>query len=209
VSVFAAFTGALLILVACGDLFDHNPGWFLGPIEKVLKAKDRENLLAIKSEIAQFGWRFDAVLLLWAGAWFALGHFLWRVRLLPAARSLFVVALFMVWVSRGWIEPEIGKTKSYREFMAEVNRTVKPDDKLVLLGAFNSDPVNFYRGRTIELDGRPAAKLSAGDNFIITSVEIWQAAAKTDPQLAPPLLRSAGKGPEGDAPLVLLRAEIS
>jgi len=36
----------------------------------------------------------------------------------------------------------------------------------------------------------------------------WTALHKLNANLPEPLLRSAGKGPEGDAPLILLRAEI-
>lgn len=209
VSAFAVITGAILLLTVLGDMWNHDPGWFLAPIEKLLKPKDRANLLVIKNELARFGWQFDVVSLLWAGTWFALGFLLWTCRILPAARALVLIALFMGWISRGWMEPEIGKTRSYREFIADVNRLVKPEDKLVLYGDFNSDPLVFYRGRPIELDDRPAAKLVSGNGYVITSEEIWKAAEKADPRLTPPLLHSKGKGPEADAPLVLLRAAIS
>jgi hypothetical protein len=36
----------------------------------------------------------------------------------------------------------------------------------------------------------------------------WTALHKLNAKLPEPLIRSAGKGPEGDAPLILLQAEI-
>jgi hypothetical protein len=97
--------------------------------------------------------------------------------------------------------------------MSEVNRRVAPHERLVIYGAFNSDPVIFYRGQTIEIDERPldaaAAKIAPGDGYIITTETSWQKFQSARPELAPPLLQSKGKGPEGDAPLVLLRAKFS
>jgi 4-amino-4-deoxy-L-arabinose transferase-like glycosyltransferase len=209
VSVFALFTAAVLVLIVLGDSIDHDPGRFFAPLESLLKPKDRANWLVIKSQIAAFDWRFDAVVWLCAGSWLAFGYFLWRCRIVAAARVLLMVALLMGCVSRGWMEPEIAKSKSYREFMAEVNRLVQPNDKLVIFGTFNSDPLVFYRGRTIAVEDRPAVKLVRGDLYVITSEDLWQASAQADLRSVPPLLRSSGKGPEGDARLLLLRAEFS
>jgi hypothetical protein len=39
--------------------------------------------------------------------------------------------------------------------------------------------------------------------------EAWKKMQALNGGLPAPLVRSSGKGPEGDAPLVLLRAEIS
>jgi len=208
VALFAAASGAILLLVVLGDLWGHDPGWFFAPLEKILKPRDRANMLLVKNQIVQFGWRFDAISTAWALSWFAFGYFLWRYRVLAAGRALILISILLAWVSRGWIEPEIARNRSYREFMTAVNRLVKPDEELLVLGSFNSDPVIFYRGSVIEVVDRPAAKLRAGNKYIITAEKIWLAAKKTEPDLTSPLLRSVGKGPDGDAPLVLLRAEI-
>ena len=111
------------------------------------------------------------------------------------------------------IYPQIAATKSYREFMSEVNRRIAPQERLVIYGAFNSDPVIFYRGQTIEIDDRPlnevAVKLTPGTGAVIMTEQSWQEIHKLNAQVPAPLLRSAGKGPEGDAPLVLVPAKIS
>jgi hypothetical protein len=109
--------------------------------------------------------------------------------------------------------PEIAQTKSYREFMDQVNQLVKPGDTLYLYGdRFNSDPVVFYRGGPIEsLEQEPeilAAEVGAGKQFVIMSKKSWDQVQDYDRKLPPPLLRSEGKGPEGDAPLVLVQADV-
>ncbi|MGZ8522727.1 MAG: hypothetical protein ACXWX7_21570, partial [Candidatus Binatia bacterium] len=129
-----------------------------------------------------------------------------------ASGSLVALWIIFAFLSRGLVEVKIAETKSYRDFMIEVNRLVLPSDKLVLYGGFNGDAVVFYRGRAIELAERPvdstAAQISDGDGYIITTEKVWNRLRQTRPQLTPPLLRSRGSGPEGEAPLVLLRAVL-
>jgi hypothetical protein len=108
--------------------------------------------------------------------------------------------------------PEIANSKSYREFVGEVNRRVKPGEKIYLYGEFNSDPVIFYFGGTIDtLEQAPAtiaAKIGAGDSYIIMPEQSWKEIQKAKADLPAPLVISKGKGPEGDAPLVLVQANL-
>jgi 4-amino-4-deoxy-L-arabinose transferase-like glycosyltransferase len=212
-AVFAALTGLLLLLIAFGDLWGHNPGWLFSPIESSLKPKDRANFLVVTRQLADFGWKLDFASVLSALLWFGLGYCLWKGRLRAAAQQLVLLSVAIGFVTHGLIYPEIAATKSYREFMSEVNRRVAPHERLVIYGAFNSDPVIFYRGQTIEIDERPlsevAVKLNPGTGAVIMTEQSWQEIHKLNAHLPAPLLRSAGKGPEGDAPLVLVPAKIS
>jgi hypothetical protein len=110
--------------------------------------------------------------------------------------------------------PVIAEAKSYRAFMTEVNQLVKPGDKLYLYGdSFNSDPLVFYRGGPIDTLKQPAEvisnKIGAGDEYIIMSQKEWRSISNINPNLPPPLLKSEGTGPEGDAPLVLIKGRSS
>lgn len=209
---FATLTGALLILIALGDLWSHDPGQLFAPIQRLLKPKDRANFLVIKNELANFGWKFDAASLLSALLWFSIAYCLWRDRLRAAAQQLVLLAVVFSYLSRGLIVPEIAAPKSYREFMIEVNRRVSPAQKLLVYGGFNSDPVLYYRGNTLSIDETPlevvAPKITAGNGFVIMTEQSWTAIHQLNGNLPAPLVRSVGKGPEGDAPLVLVRAEI-
>jgi hypothetical protein len=97
--------------------------------------------------------------------------------------------------------------------MSEVNRRFAPQEKLVIYGAFNSDPVIFYRGQTIEIDERPiaeaAVKLTSGRGAVIMTEQTWQEIFKLNAQVPAPLMRSVGNGPEGDGQLVLVPGTIS
>ena len=211
--VFGALTGLLLLLIVFGDLWGHNPGWFFSPIESSLKPKDRANFLLITRRLADFGWQFDLASVVSALLWFGMGYGLWKGRLRAAAYQLVVLSVVSGFIARGLIFPQIAESKSYRDFMSEVNRRVAPEEKLVIYGVFNSDPVNFYRGRTIDSDESPieivASKIAPGAGFVIMTEQSAQYIRRLNPNLPQPLLQSVGKGPEGDAPLVLLRAEIS
>jgi len=205
-----AFVSALVMLfVALGDLWTHDPARLFAPIEKMLKPKDRANFLVIVSQIAGFGWKFDAIALASAALWALFGYYLWRGRMVAAGGSLVALSIILAFFSRGLVEAKIAETKSYREFMIEVNRLVQPADKLVMFGGFNGDAVAFYRGGTVEVVERSAddasPRIADGDGYIIITERAWSRLQQAHPSLAPPLLRSRGKGPEGDARLVLLR----
>jgi hypothetical protein len=105
--------------------------------------------------------------------------------------------------------PVIAEAKSYREFMSKVDQQVTAHSKLLLYGSFNSDPVIFYRGGPIETLDQPleelASRIGSGDLFIIMPEQLFVEIQKQRRDLPPPLLKSAGTGPEGDARLVLVR----
>ena len=96
--------------------------------------------------------------------------------------------------------------------MIEVNQRVGPNDKLYLFGRFNSDPVVFYRGSVIDsLDQSAqlvADKTAKGNAYVIMDERTWKRIQEIKPDLTA-LLNSQGKGAEGDAPLVLVRARVS
>ncbi len=133
--------------------------------------------------------------------------------MIAAGGSLVALSIILAFLSRGLVEATIAETKSYRDFMIEVNRLVKPADKLVLYGGFNGEAVAFYRGGSVEVAERPVgtnlAQIAAGNGYIITTEKVWNRIQQAQPYLTPPLLRSRGTGPEGDAPLVLLHAVLS
>jgi len=212
-AVFAGLTGSMLLLIAFGDLWGHDPGWFFPPIESLLKPKDRANFLLITRRLAGFGWQFDLAALASALLWFGIGYASWQGRLRAVAHQLVLLSVVMGFVTHGLINPQIADSKSYRDFMGEVNRRVAPQERLVIYGTFNSDPVIFYRGQTIEIDERPiaeaAVKLTSGSGAVIMTEQTWQEISRLNMQVPAPLVRSVGKGPEGDAPLVLVPARTS
>jgi hypothetical protein len=107
------------------------------------------------------------------------------------------------------VMPVVANAKSYRSFMDEVSRSVTPRAKLYLYGdSFDSDSVVFYRGRHIEVVDDPfavASTVGPGHEYIIMSEQLWRDLQNRSHNMAPVILRSKGTGPEGDAPLVLVR----
>jgi hypothetical protein len=214
IAITAGVVGVILLVITLGGLWNHEPGWFFTPIERLLKAKDRANLVVVKEQLATFGWSFTVVSLLSSALWLSLAQCLWTSKLKPAAQRMAFISILMAFVARGVVIPEIAQTRSYREFMEQVNQLVKPGEPLYLYGdRFNSDPVVFYRGGPIEsLEEEPrtlAAQIGTGKQFVIMSKKSWDHVHRYEQNLPPPLLRSEGKGPEGDAPLVLVRANAA
>ena len=206
IAAIAVLTGAVLSLVSLGDA-----AWFFAPIEELLRPKDRDNLMAVRSQLDGFGWTFTLVIMIGAGLWLALARALFTGRLRAVAPLLAVIALVHGTIAWSVVMPVIAEAKSYRDFMTQVNERVGPNAQLYLYGDFNSDSVMFYRGAVIEQLEQPeeivARKAGSGDGYLIMTAQSYKkihALANN----SPPLLRSVGDGPEGDAPLVLLRANV-
>ena len=209
IAAFAAVSGVLLLIVTLGALWNHDPAWFFAPIERLLKPKDRANLLVVKTAIAGFGVAFTVAACLSGVLWLATAHSLWLARARSAAHRLVPISILMAFVGWSMILPAIAESKSYRGFMEEVNRRVKPGDKLYMLGGFNDDPVIFYRGGLIDeladFSVAATANLGPGKVYIIMARQSLKRLQQQIPDFPSPILESAGAGPEGDAPLVLVQ----
>jgi hypothetical protein len=209
VACFAALSGALLLLVVMGELWNHNPALLFGPIESFLKPKDRANFAVVSAELAGFGTPFTMAALFSGLLWFSLARCLWLGRIAATAPRLILIALVFSFMARAIVVPKIAETKSYRPFMLEVNRLVGRDAPLYIYrNSFNSDQVVFYRGEPVEILNRTPHEASAGafgNAYLIMTQRDWNELGKLHGELPPPLVKSVGTGPEGDAPLVLVR----
>jgi 4-amino-4-deoxy-L-arabinose transferase-like glycosyltransferase len=205
IAIFAAVTGGLLLAITLGALWNHEPAWFFAPIESLLRPKDRANVAAVRNEIADFGWMFTVLSLCAAVLWLTFGRAVWQGRLRAAAHWLAIIAVVHGTIGWSVVMPVIAREKSYKSFMIEVNQRVKPEDRLYIYGRFNSHPIVFYRGAPIERLDQPietvGEKIGKGGAYIIMPARRLNSA-----ELA--LVSSEGTGPEGDAPLVLVRADL-
>jgi hypothetical protein len=72
--------------------------------------------------------------------------------------------------------------------------------------------VVFYRGRAVEQLEQPieavAEKAGSGDDYVIMPERSLKEIQRVSGNLPPLLLKSEGSGPEGDAPLVLVQADL-
>jgi len=213
-AVVGVFLGLVLLIITAGTIWSHDPGWFFRSIERLLKAKDRANLEAVRNALDNFSWSFTLLSLLASALWFLIGRCLWFAKLRSVARWLVLIAILQGFITWSTIEPVIANGKSYRGFMEEVNRRIPGQDKLFLYGrSFNSDPVVFYRAGPVERlrfpEDEMATRIGGGDSYVIMTERKWKELYKLNPNLSPPLLISTGRGPEGDAPLVIVRAQVS
>ena len=209
---FAVLTGAVLSAITLGVLWDQDRSWFFAPVEGLLRPKDWNNLVAVRDQLDGFGWIFTLVMLIAAGLWVSVARSLWLGKVRSVAHQLVIVSLVHGTVGWSVVMPVIAQAKSYREFMAKVNERVQPEDKLYLYGVLNGDSLIFYRGRVIERLEQPveimARKAGSGDGYLIMTAQSFEQIHAAAGNLPPPLLNSVGKGPEGDEPLVLLRADV-
>jgi len=212
ISIVAVLTGTLFLIITLGALWSHDQTWFFAPIESLLKAKDRANLVAVRAQLENFGWSFTVLALLAAALWLSVARALWLGQLRSVAHQLIFLSILNGIAGWSVVMPVIAQEKSYRDFMIEVNQRLSPNAKLYLFGRFNSDPVVFYRGGAIDkLDQSAqivADKTATGNAYIVMDERTWKRIQEIKPDLTA-LLNSHGKGAEGDAPLVLVRARLS
>jgi hypothetical protein len=213
IALFAAFTGAVLLVPLLGELWNHNPVSLFRPIEALLKPKDRANFVLVSGALAELGAPFLAAALASALLWFSLARCLWTQRLLAAAPRMVLIAVIATFVARALVLPQVAEAKSYRRFMMDVNRTVGRDQRLYIYrNSFNSDQVIFYRGEPVEvLDPDPARfapMVGRGSSYVIMVEGDWRALGRLGATLPPPLLTSTGTGPEGEGRLILVRAAL-
>ena len=95
VSAIAVVSALVMLFVALGDLWTHDPSRLFAPIEKMLKPKDRANFSVIVNQIAGFGWMFDAAALAWAALWSLFGYYLWRGRMVAAGGALVALSIYL------------------------------------------------------------------------------------------------------------------
>lgn len=213
VALIAATTALILLIISFGALWNHEAGWFFAPIASLLKPKDRANLLVVQNALDNFGAVFTVIVLVMALLWLALSRAFWFGQIRPAALFVLGIAIVFGVVSRAMVIPVIAADKSYREFVVALDREIGPKVQIYLFGEFNSDPVVFYHQKPMDVLEQPLAemakKVGAGTDYVIMPRETWEEIEKIRPGLAPPILSSTGKGAEGDAPLVLVRAQIT
>jgi hypothetical protein len=206
IAAIAMLAFTVLLLVSLGEA-----NWFFSFIEGMLKPHDRDNLMAVRNQLDGLGWTFTVVSLSTALAWLSVSCSLWLGKIRLAAYQLVAVSVLHAVIGFGMVRPLVAANKSYRDFMSEVNCRVKPHDKLYLYGDFNSDAVVFYRGKVIEAWDRPsteiASRIGRGDGYLIMPEQNWKEMRKAAKSSAP-LSVSTGTGPQGDARLVLLRADV-
>jgi 4-amino-4-deoxy-L-arabinose transferase-like glycosyltransferase len=213
VAAVAVATAVVLLVISFGAIWNHEPGWFFGPIASLLKPKDRANLLLVQNAFDDFGAVFTVIVLVMALLWFALGRAFWLGETRWAALVMLGIAIVSGVVSRATVIPVIAADKSYREFVVAVDRETAPEAQIYLFGEFNSDPVIFYHQKPMDVLEQPLAemakKVGAGTDYVIMPRQNWEEIEKIRPGLPPPILSSTGKGAEGDAPLVLVRAQVT
>jgi hypothetical protein len=160
-----------------------------------------------------FGAVFTVVAFLSAVFWLTLGRAFWHGKIRQAALVLVFIGVSLGFISRAVVIPVIATSKSYRDFVMNMERRIGPETVVYLFGEFNSDPVVFYHGKVIEPLERPlaevAAKIGVGKDYLIMPEQTWKKIEQIRPALPAPLLQSEGKGAEGDAPLVLVQINLS
>ncbi|MEE9232448.1 MAG: hypothetical protein V3U07_03230, partial [Nitrospirales bacterium] len=203
--------GLLLAVSIPKGVWDGDPMWILSAVLPFLKPGDQANLLMVKAGLARAGGLFILFLFFSSVLWFSLARTLWasKVRRLPW--SLGLISALSGLLAQNVFLPSLAETKSYGPFMQEVNRLVEGRQVYIYGESFDAGPVVFYYGNEIpKVEGSPQALLDhlySSSNYIIMNEEEWKKINLMFGDIPRPLLKSKGRGPDGDAHLVLVRGK--
>jgi len=203
--------GLLLAVSIPKAVWDGDPMWILSAVLPFLKPGDQANLLMVKEGLARAGGLFILFLFFSSVLWFSLARTLWASKVCRLPWSLGLISALSGLLAQNVFLPSLAETKSYGPFMQEVNRLVQGRQVYIYGGSFDAGPVVFYRGGEIrKVEGSPQIVLNhlrSSGNYIIMSEMVWNKMDITFGNFPPPLLKSKGRGPDGDAHLVLVRGK--
>jgi len=208
---FSIVVGLLLAVSIPKAVWDGDPMWILSAVVPFLKPGDQANLLMVKAGLARAGGLFILFLFISSVLWFSLARNLWASKVCRLPWSLGLISALSGLLAQNVFLPSLAETKSYGPFMQEVNRLVEGHQVYLYGGSFDAGPVVFYHGSEIpKVDGPPQTlldHLGSSSNYIIMNEKEWQEMNLMFGDIPPPLLKSRGRGPDGDAHLVLVRGK--
>ncbi|MGH7828658.1 MAG: hypothetical protein ACREP8_00640, partial [Candidatus Binatia bacterium] len=212
-----AFTvmGGFFLLVALFSLglawdFRGSPGfYFLDFLTSQLRSEDQQEVLGVRRGVAEQQWLVSSILVLFSGVSLFLSGALFKARLQTVRLCVLVLAALGLVLGQGVFLRVIAEGKSYASFMAQVRKELDGSGKLYLYGSgFDKNQILFYQGDVVPIlnisPEKLAERLRLEDDLIILTEHQWNQIAADRP-IPPPLVKSAGLGPDGDAPLVLIR----
>jgi 4-amino-4-deoxy-L-arabinose transferase-like glycosyltransferase len=112
IATTAGAMGVLLVIIALGSMWNHDPGWFLFSHRAVLKAKDRANLLLVKTSLVTFGWPFAILSLVSSLLWLSLAGCVWGDRFQSGAHRLVLISIMLAFAARVVVMPIIVTPKA-------------------------------------------------------------------------------------------------
>jgi hypothetical protein len=124
---------------------------------------------------------------------------------------LAILSLLSGLFAHNTLTPSFAEAKSYAPFMEQVNQLTQDRRLFLVRGDFDPGLLYFYgKAEMVTLDRAPKEMgevLASAKAYFILSEEDWKTLSQIVPASPKPILRSVGRGPDGNARLVLVQGQ--
>jgi len=184
--------------------------WLLSYIGVMLRPEDQAQFSIVQDALRRAGWVFPFFLFLSAFLWLFTSRYLFVGNARTATALLTILSVITSLVVQGMLISSIAEARSYKSFMAEVNRRVPRDEDLNIYGeGWDYTSAVFYRGERVSIVKGNShflqEKLGESDSYCVMSEREWEKIVASGTLTFSPVLRSRGTGPEGQDLIVLVR----
>ncbi len=203
--------GIILLLPVGVFIAGKDFSWLLSYIGVMLRPEDQAQFSIVQDALHRTGWVFPFFLFLSALLWLLTSRFLFVANARAVMALLAILSVLTSLVVQGMLISSIAEARSYKSFMVEVNGRVPRDEDLNIYGeGWDYTSAVFYRGERVSIlrgDSRSLEEeLREPGRYYVMSEREWRKMAASGTPAFSPVLRSRGTGPEGQDPIVLVRA---
>ena len=207
---FAAVIGAVILLPALSGLIGQDPFWPFHFIESQLKPSDLGQFQLIREVVSANGTVVSVFLLVSALLWFLTARSLLRCKWTSFVANLTVVSVVSCVMIQRALMPAVASEQSYKSFVEAVERNRNGSrTTYVFPKGLDYTSIVFYGGKSFQLLSEDARvlidKLERTGDYIIVGERESKAVVPFSSLSFAPLLRSKGRGPDRDNPLILVR----
>jgi 4-amino-4-deoxy-L-arabinose transferase-like glycosyltransferase len=206
----------LFVLAASGCLFavfdfaNAQSSSFLNFLASKLKPMDRQSLLWVQSVLVEHRVLTIVFFLVYGLGSVVTARSLWLARFREVRLGLLGLTLLGLTVGQFVYLGAIARGKSYVSFVDETKRALWNGGRLLLCDDdVDHNQIAFYMGGPLSVIGcsrdELVETLRSSSDLVIINERTWMKLEEGNRALPPPLLKSRGMGPEGNARLVLLR----
>jgi 4-amino-4-deoxy-L-arabinose transferase-like glycosyltransferase len=206
---FAAGIGLTLFVLLLCHLKGATIAGLMSLLNISLTPKAFAQLQLAQGILDERKWLVRFFLFVSALVWLHLSRDLMREKTREAAVQIAILAVFTVLVVQGIVVPVLASARSYQDFVQLAKRRAGHEEPLLLFPkGLDSSAIVFYGGSKIQLlSGDVDAlrrRLEVSRDYVILGEHQWKS-PRAGLSSFQPVLRSRGKGADGDDPLVLIQ----
>jgi 4-amino-4-deoxy-L-arabinose transferase-like glycosyltransferase len=201
--------GAFTLITLAGQFSTADVGWLVPLIEHRFKPKTLEDVDLVRTILNNERWLVFSYLAAAGVLWLYVARDFFRAALKPAVIRIGAVAILSTLLVQGVVLPGMAIARSYKDFIQVAKQKTGNGEQLLLFrNGVDISSILFYGADKVDLLPEDAdtllQRLKGSGDYVILREQVWKELG-AERSLFPPLIRSRGRGPEGDDRLILIR----